>query len=220
MKKSIIWSIVALVGGYVICQAIADVGATKFVQVAGVTIPAGTFIFALTFTLRDMLHKKLGKEWARAAIVCAGVFNVAQAGYLYGVSRLPSPVFFANAGAWNSIFAIVPSITVASITAEIISELIDTEVYHFWLTRFPSLPQWSRVLVSNAVSLPIDSLVFAVLAFSVLPLVMGGGSVSIAVALGLTSGQIVYKALVTVISLPCIYLVDDKSISFCDCVSP
>ena len=210
MKKSTIWMIVLLVGGYVICQAIADVGATKFVQVRNVVMPAGTFIFAVTFTLRDLLHKRLGKDWARAAIVCAGLFNVVQAVYLAGMARLPYPVFFGLGDAWTAVFSIVPAITAGSIVAEVVSELVDTEVYHVWRTKLENLPQWSAVLVSNIVSLPLDSFIFGTLAFVLLPAVLGGDSLPFLTAMDLVKGQIIWKAAVTIISLPTIYLVKEN----------
>lgn len=212
MSRKAIWTIVLLIGGYIVCQAIADIGATKFVQLGNVTIPAGTFIFTITFTLRDMVHKRLGKEWARAAIIGAGLFNVLMAGYLALMAKLPAPVFFGLNEAWGSIFALVPSIVIASITAEVVSELIDTEIYHLMKVRVTKAPQWSRVLVSNVVSLPIDSFIFGALAFTVLPLVFGGESLPLTVAMSLVVGQIIWKAIVTVISLPGIYLVKEKPV--------
>jgi len=210
MNKKTIWAIVVLVGGYVLCQAIADVGATKLVSLGKLVMPAGTFIFAATFTLRDLLHKRLGKEWARAAIVCAGMFNVIQAGYLAIMAKLPYPTFFAYGDAWASVFAIVPAITVGSIVAEVVSELVDTEIYHFWRHKFPQLPQWLAVLTSNIVSLPLDSFVFGTLAYVLLPVILGGQSLPFLMAMQLVSGQIAWKAVITVISLPAIYVVREK----------
>ena len=212
MKTKTIYIIVLLLAAYVICQAIADVGATKMVQIGNVVLPGGTFIFALTFTLRDVIHKRLGKEWARAAIVAAGVMNILQAGYLASIARLPSPPFFALSESWSAIFSVVPAITIASITAEVVSELLDTEVYHTWKTKLPKAPQWSRVLVSNAISLPIDSIIFGALAFTILPPLFGSEALPILVALSLSMGQIIYKAIITVISLPLIYFVKEESI--------
>ncbi len=57
-------------------------------------------------------------------------------------------------------------IVLASLAAMVISELIDTEVYHLFVTRVTRRFQWLRVLVSNAVSIPIDNLVFAIGAFA------------------------------------------------------
>lgn len=212
MEKKNVWIIVALVGAYILCQAVADIGATKFVTLAGMTFPAGTFIFAITFTLRDLIHKRLGKEWARAAICCAGVFNIFQAFYLLAVAKLPSPEFFSLSEAWEQIFAIVPAITMGSIIAEVVSELVDTEIYHWWRLRLSRLPQWTSVLASNAVSLPLDSFIFGTLAFVLLPSVLGGDALTFGAAMQLTGGQIAWKTLVTIISLPAIYLVKNKSI--------
>jgi uncharacterized integral membrane protein (TIGR00697 family) len=213
MTKTVIRAIVLLVGTYVMAQAIADIGATKLVQIGGVVMPGGTFIFALTFTLRDMIHKRLGKEWAKMAIYTAAGLNVLLAVYMLFIARLPSPEFFWLADSWNAIFAIVPAITIGSIAAELVSELTDTEVYHFWKTRFPNAPQWSRVLASNFVSLPVDSIVFTALAFVLLPPVFGAESMPLAQAITqIASGQILYKAVVTILSLPLIYTIKDKPI--------
>lgn len=210
MKTRTIWAVVALVASYVLFQAVADVGATKLIEIAGITMPAGTFVFAITFTLRDMLHKRLGKQWAQAAIVVAGLLNIVQAAYLAIMARVPAPVYYANAEGWNAIFAVVPAIALGSIIAEMVSELIDTEIYSFWKNRFGHLPQWTRVLVSNVISLPIDSLIFATMAFVVLPPLFGAEAVPFFVALSLTGGQIVFKGIVTLVSLPGIYLVKEK----------
>lgn len=212
MKRSTIWLIVALVGTYVFCQALADVAATKILQVGSITLPAGTFVFTITFTLRDMIHKRLGKEWARASIVLAGVLNVVMAIYLWGMANIAAPVFYAYSEAWSSIFAIVPAIVIASITAEIVSELIDTEVYHLVAKKFSGTWQFMRVLVSNAVSLPIDSLIFGSLAFSFLPPLFGAEAMPLSVAMSIVGGQIVWKAIVTVVSLPGIYLTKEQTI--------
>jgi len=212
MQRKTINTIVFLVGAYVICQAIADIGATKMVQVFGFVIPGGTFVFAFTFTLRDVLHKRLGKRWATAAIWTAGLLNIFQALYLWAIGQLSAPVWFALNEPWGAIFAIVPAITIGSITAELLSENIDTEIYHLIKTRVPRIPQWARVLLSNAVSLPIDSLTFALLAFVILPPLFGGETMPVWAALQLTIGQIVFKAIVTLLSLPTIYLVKDQSI--------
>lgn len=213
MSKQTIRAVVLLVGTYIMCQAIADIGAPKLVEIGGVVMPGGTFIFALTFTLRDVIHKRLGKEWARQAIFAAAGLNVLLAVYLAAVSRLPSPGFFELGDAWGAIFALVPAITIASIVAEMVSQLTDTEVYQFWRNRFPRAPQWSRVVASNIVSLPVDSIVFTGLAFVLLPPLFGAEAMPLGAAVArIASGQILYKAAVTVLSLPLIYTVPDRQI--------
>lgn len=208
--RAYVWMIVLLVGSYVVCQAIADVGATTMIALGPLVLPGGTFIFAATFTIRDLIHKRLGKEWARAVIVACGAFNIVMAAYLAIIGRLPTPAFFGLGDAWTAIFSIVPAIVVGSIAAEVVSELVDTEVYHY-ANHLPWMPQWGAVLASNVVSLPLDSLIFGTLAFTVLPVVFGAQSMPFLAAMQLATGQIVWKAIVTVVSLPTIYLVRERT---------
>ena len=93
-------------------------------------------------------------------------------------------------------------IVIASIIAEVVSELIDTEVYHFWVSRITRKYQWARVLTSNAVSIPIDSLIFCWGAF--------GFALPSSVVWSIFWANVIVKGLVTLISLPAIYLVKEK----------
>jgi len=212
MSKKHIWTIVLLVGTYIACQMIADVGATKLVSFGPYLIPGGSLIFALTFTIRDIIHKRLGREWARAAIVSAALLNILMAVFLAWVASLPYPPFFELGEAWGMIFAIIPAITIASIVAEVVSESTDTEIYHLVKTRLPAWPQWTRVLFSNAVALPLDSLIFASLAFILLPPLFGGEALPLAALWPIVAGQVIFKVIVTVVSLPLIYTVPDREI--------
>lgn len=208
MKKSV-FVIILLVGLYVGAQAIADVGATKFLQIGAYTLPAGTLMFALTFTLRDLIHKRMGKNWARGVILTAGLVNIIQSLYLFLMTRIATPVWF-NGEAWNATFSLVPAITIASIFAEVITQLIDTEVYHAVQKHWKKAPQFMRVLVSNVVALPLDSVLFAVFAFVVLPRMFGATGTGMREALMLTVGQIWFKLAVTVVSMPLIYLIHNQ----------
>lgn len=203
--RKTIWTIVILVAGYIMLQLVADVAAAKMVEVANFTMPAGTFVFALTFTWRDMLHKRLGKEWARAAIVTAAACNLFMVGYFMVAIELPYPVFWPNQTAFDATLGIVWKIALASIVAEVVSELVDTEVYHHLIDRIPERWQFGRVLGSNLISLPLDSLIFTVLAFS--------GNHTVTQLWNIAEGQIVFKAIVTLVSLPLIYTVPAKPIT-------
>ena len=92
-------------------------------------------------------------------------------------------------------------ITAASVVAQVIAELLDTEVYHRFVVRFGHRKQWGRVLASNAVSIPVDSIVFVVIAF--------GGVVPFAVAVSIIWANIVVKGLTSVLTVPLIYAVPE-----------
>ncbi|MBN1285971.1 MAG: queuosine precursor transporter [Anaerolineae bacterium] len=196
-----VYTIVLLVSVYIALQLIADVTAPKIVALGPITLPAGTFVFALTFTWRDMLHKRLGKEWARAAIIAAAVCNVLMVLYYAFAIELPPAGFWSGQDAFQATLGLVWRITAASIVAELVSELVDTEVYHVLAKRFTGVHQWVRVAGSNAVSLPIDSLVFVTLAFA--------GTMPLASMVDVIVGQVIFKALVTLVSLPGIYTIPE-----------
>lgn len=199
MKKTNL--IIVLTAGYLLCQIIADVTALKMVDMFGIYVPAAVFIYALTFTLRDVVHKQLGKQTAVFMVLTAGVVNVLMAAYfVFTVWLKPAP-FWGNQEAYNLILGVVPRIVGASILAEMISELIDTEIYH----RIKHLAPWKRVLGSNAVSLPIDSLIFVSVAFA--------GTMPLSALISVMLGQILLKAVITVISIPLIYVIPDKPLT-------
>ena len=199
MKKTNL--IIVLTAGYLLCQIIADVTALKMVDMFGIYVPAAVFIYALTFTLRDVVHKQLGKQTAVFMVLTAGVVNVLMAAYfVFTVWLKPAP-FWGNQEAYNLILGVVPRIVGASILAEMISELIDTEIYH----RIKHLAPWKRVLGSNAVSLPIDSLIFVSVAFA--------GTMPLSALIAVMLGQILLKAVITVISIPLIYVIPDKPLT-------
>ncbi len=75
---------------YVAAQMLADVGSLRIVLLAGLSIDAGTYVYPLTFTLRDLVHKTAGIAAARVLILAAAVINLVMAGFFWLVARLPS----------------------------------------------------------------------------------------------------------------------------------
>ena len=198
-RKTVIWAAIILSGVYFLCQILADVAAAKLVEVFGLTMPGGTFVFALTFTLRDVFQKNFGKRTSQMIIIAAAAFNVLMVLYFQWVAKLPYPPFYENQDAFMSILGVaVPRIAVASIIAEIVSELIDTEIYSAWVRRFGERFQWGRVLSSNLVALPIDSLLFGLLAFY--------GIHDLNHIWEIVQGQTIVKAVIAVASIPLIYI--------------
>ncbi len=131
---------------YVVCTVLANYTLDSFIPVP-LNIPAleltgqinvGTLFFGIIFTQRDRIHQ-FGRKYAYWAIGLAVVANVVSAYYLQTPWRFIAVSFLALT----------------------LSELTDTEVYQ----RFIKRSWWTRVATSNAVSIPIDSTIFTVLAF-------------------------------------------------------
>jgi uncharacterized integral membrane protein (TIGR00697 family) len=199
MNKAI-RSLLLVGGAYVAAQMLADIASLRVIDVAGHAVDAGTLVYPFTFTLRDLVHKIGGAAAARTLIFLAAGINVLMAGFFWLVARLPAdPVTGPQLG-FGEVLSPVWGIVVASIAAEVISELVDTEIYRAWVRRFGERRQWGRVLASNAVAIPVDSAVFVGLATAL-------GVFSTEVAWSIFWLNVVIKMLVTLVSVPWIYWV-------------
>lgn len=200
------WLLVAT-AGYVACSILANVMSVRILRVgpdwASFSIDAGTLTYPLTFTLRDLVHKVGGRGAARTVIVATAVLNLAAALALWGTARLPADaaVDAPAQDMFGAVLSPVLRITLASVIAQVVAEMVDTEVYHRFVRRFGHRAQWGRVVVSNAVSVPIDSVLFVAIAF--------GGVVPFAVAVSIVWANVVVKGLTSLVTVPLIYAVPE-----------
>jgi len=131
---------------YVVAVAISNLLIPIFIDLGAFgMLSAGTLTFGITFTLRDLAHQSsaragLGRRPIFVMIGIAAVVNIAVAVLLGTPGRF----------------------LIASFGAILLSEGVDTEIYH----RLRARTWLVRVISSNAVSVPLDSIVFTVVAFA------------------------------------------------------
>jgi hypothetical protein len=190
---------ILVTAAYIAAQMLSDITSLKIVTFLGFSMDAGTLIYPFTFTIRDMVHKVAGKRGARVIIFAAAVINLLMAALFWIVSRLPYDPAAGPQPDWDAVLSPVWRIVVASILAEVAAELVDTEIYHLWVTRVTRRYQWLRVLTSNAVSIPLDSLIFVWAAF--------GGVFPTAVVWSIFWANVLLKGAFTFVGLPLIYAV-------------
>lgn len=201
-RPSILRAGILVISAYIAAQMLSDVLSLKIALVAGFSVDAGTFIYPFTFTLRDLVHKLLGRMAARTVIVAAAVINLVMAGLFFFAAWLPPDPTWPLQREFAAVLTPAWRIVLASIAAEAVSELTDTEVYHLWVSRITQRFQWMRVLVSNAISVPLDSLLFCWGAF--------GGLLPAATIWSIFWANVLMKGGVTLLSLPGIYLVPER----------
>ena len=187
-----------LIGLYIACELIANVTASKPIQLGGIVVPAAIFIYTLTFTLIDLINESLGREGARKVILTAFLANLLLAAYVQLAVFLPPASFYSGQEAFARVLGSTPRIVFASLTAYLISSLIDAEIFSFWRARVQRF-KWTRVLVSNAISTWVDSVIFITFAFY--------GTMPVWI---LIKGQYAIKMAITLVSLPLIYLVKSR----------
>lgn len=213
---------IILCGLYLFFSLAGNIAATKVTYFGSLVMDAG-FIYSLTFTWRDLIHKQLGRRAAITTIWLAAAINLLAAIYFQLVVLLPAQADWANSGGqtawtflfgildtsggswWQSIFSLQMRIVLGSILTALIAETIDTQVYHFWIGGMGArLPQWTRVFVSNAVSIPVDSILFPLIAFT--------GILGVDALVQMFWTNITVKAIVTLLAFWTIYLVPERPI--------
>jgi uncharacterized integral membrane protein (TIGR00697 family) len=207
LRMNQIQATVVLCGLYLFFSFAGNIAATKVTYFGKFVMDAG-FIYSLTFTWRDLIHKQLGRKAAITTIWLTAIINLIAALYFQLVVWLPSEPSWALAGgqaAWQFLFGLQFRIVIASIITALIAELIDTAVYHFWVKSIgKNKPQWTRVAISNSISIPVDSILFPIIAFA--------GVVSTTAMFQMFLTNIVMKAIITLLVFWTIYLVPEKPI--------
>jgi hypothetical protein len=182
---------------YTLAVLSAQFTATMFIPfpVFG-AVAVGTILFGVTFTQRDRMHRH-GRPFVYkiiflAAFLSLGLllsirFGLGAALAAYARGQLGGGFGAWLAESWEMLADSSWRVFLASTLAIIIAESTDTEVYHRFLHQ-----RWIlRVLRSNAVSIPVDSILFNLIAFA--------GVFSNLLLVQIIFGEIVVKATVSVI---------------------
>ena len=188
---------------YVAAQMVADISNLRDLALFGFGVSAFSIAYPLTFTLRDMAHKLAGPHVARTLIFAsAAIYLIGQA--FFAIIAGMSPEMTAEeSAALGALLTPEWRFLLAAVVATVVSQLVDTEVYTRWLERFGAEHQWGRVLVSNAIGIPLDRALFLLIAFA-------GASSGDDMWL-MFWGATVVRLVFGIISIPGIYLVEEHS---------
>lgn len=190
--------LIGLSAAYASVNIMSNVSSARIVNV-GVSVDAGTLLFPLTFVLRDFVHRVGGKHIARRVVLIAALLSAVASANFWVVGHLPADMSVGPQEEFAAVLNITWRIAVAGIIAQVVSELLDTEIYHLWQKKFGEKLRMGRALASNAVSVPVDSITFTLVAFL--------GVYDSPVLVEIIFGNILLKYLVTVVFSPLITLV-------------
>jgi uncharacterized PurR-regulated membrane protein YhhQ (DUF165 family) len=170
-----------LTGLYVAVVVSAQVGTNKIVDVpwTDLTAPGGTYLIGIALSLIELAHRtaptrREGFVNAQVMVACGFGASALLAGYLAILDAMPpdDALFDRLSGTWR--------IVLGSLVAFLISETIDNS-FGAWLRD--RVHDGVRVVATNAVSVPLDSVVFLLVAFGSLEFIEGQIVVKYAVTL-------------------------------------
>lgn len=161
-----VFGAVGLIAWMAIAGVIANIQVVKTVEIFGLTATLGNIVYASSFLATDILSEKYGKAPARVA-VWTGFATLVSATLLMSIALWFRPAESDTAqGALETIFTVLPRITLASVAAYLLSQLHDIWAYQFWRRHFPGRRRiWIRNNLSTMVSQLVDTLVFTTIAF-------------------------------------------------------
>ena len=201
--KTLAWAI-GLAATFILTMTVADFAAVKFLDLGWVMTPAGSLLFAVVFVTRDMLHKLVGGSVVKKVIFIGVALNILTAIFMYIMTLLPAPGFRPS-DAFDTVFAMAPSIVLGSVVAAFISQWVNTVVYQkLWDRGFGA---WARTIWSNVISLPVDAVFFTILGFVIFPAIIGGPQIELgAAAARIASGQTLFKLAIILALTPLVTL--------------
>jgi len=166
MNNYAVLILVTLAMMFMACLLGANIIAVKLIDVAGWVLPAGIILYPITFLLTDTISEVFGRRQA-TFIVWIGFFgNIVLVIAIYVAGVIPSPVFWENHEAYDTMLGAVPRIVVGSMVAYLISQNLDVIGFHFWKRITSGRMLWLRNNASTMVSQSIDTVIFVLIAFA------------------------------------------------------
>lgn len=194
---------IVLSGFYVFCAMLSNILSLKLIQVPLLNwaVDGGTILYPLSFVVRDMLHKNVGRRVARYTVIYAGVLVALMALLIKLTIVLPADPSWPLQDAFGSALASTWRLVSAGIVVQVLGSLINSAIFSYGLQHFPTRDVIVS-FVSNVIALFLDTIFFCVLAFAI---TYPWGVVSQIVGVNL-----IFKITTAIIFSPLIRLVERK----------
>ncbi len=182
-----------------ISTIIANIEATKCIDMFGISVTLGNVIYSTIFLATDILSEMYGGKEARRAVKI-GFFSMLVFTVLTQIDLLfiPNSQDLVN-DSMHIIFGFMPRFCFASILTYIISNTLDTYLYDIIKNKLPQDKfLWVRNNCSTMISQLIDSILFTFIAFV--------GIYSWKVVINLTIVTYTVKLIVAILDTPFIYI--------------
>ena len=176
----------------------ANIEATKMVDMFGFSVTLGNVIYGSTFLATDIISEHYGKK-ASQRTVLIGFFALLTftGGTQLALAFVPNVEDFVNP-AFQTIFSFAPRLALASVVTYVTMQLVDIWLYHLIRQKTRGRFLWLRNTVATLTAQFLDSACFTLLAF------WGVFSNSLVIELIFTT--YLMKFMVAILDTPFVYL--------------
>jgi len=173
-----------------------------------VLVPAGVLAYAVTFLASDCYAELYGRRSATVMVNIGFGMNFVMLGLVWLAIVAPGSQAGVDPQQFASVLGLSTNIVLGSLAAYIVSQNWDVFVFHAIREYTAGEQLWLRNLGSTMTSQLIDTTIFVLLAFFLVPLVLGIGSALPAFVLAqLIIGQYIVKLAIAVLDTPIVYAV-------------
>ena len=144
---------------------IANIQVMKTISIFGLVTALGNIIYGTTFLATDILNENYGKKEAKKAVWVGFFILITTTIVMQICLKFIPDASDSLSPALQQIFGLLPRITVASLTAYLISQLHDVWAFDFWKKLFKNKLLWLRNNLSTMTSQLIDNIIFTFIAF-------------------------------------------------------
>ena len=199
-KKDIVYVILA--GIFITNAVVAELIGGKLITVFGVPMSVGILPWPIVFVTTDLINEYFGEKGVRKLSLITASLIIYTFAILFIAMRIPAMKGdkLITDDQFNSVFGQSMWIIVGSITAFMVSQLIDVTIFHFVKNKTGGKMIWLRSTGSTVISQLFDSFIVLGIAFWM----TGKMTTEIFIASALT-GYIV-KLVIAVLLTPLIYL--------------
>ncbi|MCB4209039.1 queuosine precursor transporter [Arthrobacter sp. UM1] len=147
---------------------LSNIGASKGVEFGPIITDGGFFLFPLAYILGDVVSEVYGFKASRTAIYTSFGLSVFASLCYWVIIALPSASFYEGQEALAATLGPVPQIVVASLLGFLTGQTVNAWIMTAMKKRQGERRLWMRLMGSTGVGELLDTLVFCVIAASVI----------------------------------------------------
>ncbi len=147
---------------------LSNIGASKGVEFGPIITDGGFFLFPLAYILGDVVSEVYGFRASRVAIFTSFGLSVFASLCYWVIIALPSASFYEGQDALAATLGPVPQIVLASLLGFLAGQTINAWIMTSMKKRSGEKRLWARLMGSTGVGEFVDTLIFCVIAASVI----------------------------------------------------
>ena len=191
------WGRAGLFASVILSLVVANIQVIKLIDLFTLTTTLGNILYGSAFLATDILGEVYSKKEARKAVFLGFIALVLMTLYMQ-VALLYTPSSEDTSQLHlEQIFAFLPRITLASLSAYLFSQTLDVYLYHVIRRMTQGHFLWLRNMLSTLSSQFLDTIIFVLIAF--------WGAYPLEILMEIVFTTYFFKAIVACVDTPFIY---------------